>query len=258
MKIKTLHLTSIIIFLLFSLPNFVGGVTDAELEALEQQLEQQETEEIKRIETEKKAKEEAKRKKEAENKVKQEFKRKEVAEKKRQAELARKLREEKKRKLEEENRIRREEKKKQELELKEKYESHLLKAQAYVEDEKYNLAIEEYELLLKSFPEDKKVVDGIEKVKKLQAVCTAVVGKWIVQPNGRTWILNEDNTSYGAWLIFHANGYWECLSAKTREIRTTWPDCAVCATEYLILSDDGNTLLPSRQSGSTAKRVIDN
>ena len=168
------------------------------------------------------------------------------AEKKRLAELERKqLEEEVKRKAEEGKRTK-----------EEKYNKHNKLAEAYMAEDKFNLAIKEYELLLESFPEDVQTVEKLKEAQGLENVCHEIVGTWIVQPNGRTWVINEDKTAYGTWLIFNAHGFWECLSARKREFRTSWPDCVVCGTEYLILSDDGNTLTPSRNSGSTGRRVI--
>jgi len=234
------------------------AVTDAELDALEKQIEQQEAEENQKAEVEAKRKAEEKRKAEVEAKKQEEAeakrytvekaKRKAVAEaeKKRLAELERKqLEEDVKRKAEEEKRTK-----------EEKYNKHNKLAEAYMAEDKFNLAIKEYELLLESFPEDVQTVEKLKEAQGLENVCHEIVGTWIVQPNGRTWIINEDKTAYGTWLIFNAHGFWECLSARKREFRTSWPDCVVCGTEYLILSDDGNTLMPSRNSGSTGRRVI--
>ncbi len=234
----------------------VHAVTDAELEALEKKIEQQETEDKQKIETEKK------KKKEAEAKSKEEQKRKV------EAETQRKSEEKEKRKAEaeaerkaEEARLAEIEQQRQEVEEKkrikeEKYIKHKYLAETYMEEDKFNLAIKEYELLLEFFPDDTQSIDGLKEAQTLQHACNAIVGTWIVEPAGRKWVLNKDKTANGTWLIFHADGFWECLNAREREFRTSWPECTVCGTEYLILSDDGNTLMPSRNSGSTGRRVV--
>jgi len=258
MNFNTKHILFICFLLsVFSL-TYVAAVTDAELEALEKQIEQQEVEEKQKAEANAKRRAEAalkskieqKRKAEAEaiRKADEEAKRKAAteAEKNRLAEInRRKIEDDVKRKEKEQQRIK-----------EEKYNKHNKLAEAYMAEDKFKLAIKEYELLLEFFPEDAQTVEKLKEAQGLKNVCHEIVGEWIVQPNGRTWVINEDNTAYGSWLIFNAHGFWECLSAREREFRTTWPDCVVCGTEYLILSDDGDTLMPSRNSGSTGRRVI--
>lgn len=96
----------------------VHAVTDADLEALEKQIEQQEVDEKKKAEEEIKRKFEAKRKAEAEAKRKIEAEAKKIAEEKKKLEAEKKRLAEEKAKREEETRLAEEElKRKQELEL---------------------------------------------------------------------------------------------------------------------------------------------
>jgi hypothetical protein len=107
------------------------------------------------------------------------------------------------------------------------------------------------------FPGDKTALAGKTEIQKLidKETCLKIVGKWFVNPNGRTWTVYEDNTVYGTWLIFNSTGNWKCLSANERTFHFTWPQCPVCAPETLILSDDGNTLISTQNQGSTGKRM---
>jgi hypothetical protein len=251
MKSITTHSLIVCLILMVSYLPPVSAVTDAELEALEKQIEQQEAEEKYKLEAEAIRKAELKRKSEEEAK-----KKKEQGESKSKAVEAAEI----KRLNELENKqieaaaIRKAEVKKRTRE--ENYNKQIKIAAAYLEEDKFNLAIKEYELLLESFPGDAQAIEGLEEANNLQNACNEIVGTWAMQPAGRTWVLHENNTAYGSWLIFHADGLWECLSAREREFRTSWPDCAVCGTEYLILSDDGNTLMRSRNSGSTGRRIV--
>jgi len=252
MKSKTIH--SLIVCLILTVGYFSPAlaVTDAELEALEKQIEQQEMEVKKQTKSEEKKKAEAEAKRKAEHKRKVETE----MEKKRSAELEQKKKEEAERKRLAEEMKRKEEEERLRAE-KEKYDSHIKKAEAYMDDEKYNQAIEEYEQLLKSFPDDIRVLDGISDAQKYLNACNGIVGTWRIAPNYITWEVSEGNTVFGTWLIFNARGVWECLSASKREFVFSWPDCIVCATEYFILSDDNNTLQPTRGTGSIGTRAVD-
>ena len=72
--------------------------------------------------------------------------------------------------------------------------------------------------------------------------------------NGIKWVIKDDNTVFGTWLIFQASGQWECLGARTREFVMRWPGCVLCITEFFILSADGNTLQPTRGTLSVGTR----
>ena len=126
MKSKTTHSLIVCLILTVGYLTSVTAVTDAELEALEKQIEQQEVEEKQKVEAEAKRKAEQNQKAEAEakRKVDEELKRKIEVEAKKLAEEKRKLEAEKKRLAEEEAKRKKEEriaeierKRKQELVL---------------------------------------------------------------------------------------------------------------------------------------------
>ena len=245
--------------------NHVEAVTDAELEALEKQIEQQEAEEKKQAETAEK------KKAEAEAKLKVEQKRK-AEEEKRLAELEKQRQAEEQKKLEEQKRFEEEKRKVEEARLtelerqrtkeeerlraeKEKYDSHIKKADAYMDEEKYNQAIEEYEQLLKFFPDDISVNEGIKNAHKLLNSCKEIVGSWQLS-HGPTWVINDDNTADGAWLIFNTKGLWECLSAREREFVVSWIGYDSW-TLHFKLSEDTNTLNPTRANKTISGIRID-
>jgi len=231
----------------------VHAVTDAELEALEKQLEQLESEENK---TEAEAKQKAEKKRKAE--VEAEKRRVVESEKKRleeekKNENARLVELERKR-LEEEMKRKAEEQKQQK---EEKYNKHIKLAEAYMIEDKFDMAIREYQAILNSSPDDNKALEGINQAQKYLIACDDIIGTWYIEPHGITWKIFDGNTVFGAWLIFSANGQWECVNAREREVFISWPECGVCVDEYFLLSGDNNTLKPSRNTGSLGKRIID-
>jgi tetratricopeptide (TPR) repeat protein len=224
------------------------AVTDAELEALEQQIQQQEAaqqdEEKKIIEIEAKRKAESEANKirliELEKRKNQEILEQNKLEENHVRELEeQRLLEEERRRKETEERL------KADLEKKAQHDNHINKAQVYMENENYDQAIEEYELLLKSFPDDAIATNGIINAQELLNSCNEIVGKWQLS-HGPSWVVNDDHTADGAWLIFSANGVWECLSARKREFIVSWPDFGW--VDYFELSKDANTLKPMRST----------
>jgi len=231
----------------------VLAVTDAELDALEKQLEQQERQEKQHLEN---AQDEKKKKDEAEENRQEEIE----ADKKWRIELDKQSKQEKLKhqRLEEEqtkerealrlikeeqSRREREEKIKAELEKKAQYDNHINKAVIYMENENYEDAITEYKLLLISFPNDDIATEGINNAKALLSSCNEIAGRWQIS-HGPVWTVYEDKTANGAWLIFTAKGEWECLSAKNREFSVSWPDYGWI--DYFKLSEDANRLTPIR------------
>jgi serine/threonine protein kinase len=157
-----------------------------------------------------------------------------------------------KRKEEEEERIR------VEKEKKDKYDKHIQLAESYMAEDKFDKAIQEYQIILNSFSGDARALNGIKDAKKYLNTCNEIVGSWYVEPHGISWELREDNSAFGVWLIFSADGNWECLSARERKFVVSWPGCAVCVTETFILTDDGDMLKPIPSTSSTlGKRVVE-
>ena len=226
--------------------------TDEELKTLERQIEQQEAEQAK---AKRKAEDETKRKtaEEVKHKAEEESERIELEKQRAVKEEARKQAEEtegtEKRKKEEGLRA--------ENEKKEKYDSHIQKAEAYMNEDKYNQAIEEYEQLLKSFPDDVSANEGIRNAQKFLNSCKEIIGSWRLS-HGPTWVINNDNTADGTWLIFRTKGVWKCLSAREREFVVSWPDYGWI--DYFKLSEDANTLKPIRDTEIkkiSGSRIVD-
>jgi len=132
-----------------------------------------------------------------------------------------------------------------ESEKREKHDNHIKKAATYMEEEKYNQAIGEYEQLLNSSPDDIRANEGIRNAQKLLNSCKEIVGNWQLS-HGPSWVVYNDNTVDGAWLIFSTKGIWKCLSAREREFVVSWPDHGW--VDYFKLSEDANTLQPIRDT----------
>lgn len=237
---------SLILTLAYLVP--VLAVTDVELEALEKQIEQQEIEEKNKIEIERRRNAEAIEREKRLIKL-EEIQKQEKSKQKLLKEKKAKEREKQRHLDEERSRKEDEEKIRTEIEQKAKYDSHINKAEVYLENENYEKAIAEYELLLKSFPDDVVANEGIKNAQNLLNSCNEIVGKWQLS-HGPVWIVNDDKTADGAWLIFSAKGEWKCLSAKSREFVVSWPDFGWI--DYFELSKDANTLKPIR---STKKNI---
>jgi tetratricopeptide (TPR) repeat protein len=256
MKSKTPLILFSILLLTVGYMTSVTAVTDAELEALEKQIEQQEEEEKQKVETEKKRVEtEAKYIDEQKRKAKAEAKRKTELEEKRKAEVEAKKKSEEARFAETEQQRKEAEEKKREKE--ESYNEHIKLAEAYMTGDKFDMAIKEYQVILESFPDDDKALEGLNKAMKYLNACDDIVGKWFVEPAGITWIVYDDNTIFGTWLIFSSSGLWECVNGRDREFFISWPDCGVCEADYFFLSEDNNTLKTSRNNNAHGTRITD-
>ena len=230
----------------------VHAVTDAELEALEKQLEQQEedaqrkAEEVHKTEMEKQRQLDLEKKKKAEEKNRMELE-------------VEKIRELEKQKIfeEEQKRLEVEQKLKAEKEKQDQFNKHIRLAQSYMSNDDFEKAISEYEKALIIIPDEESAIMGINEAKKFLNACNDIVGKWFIDPNGITWHVHEDKTVFGTWLIFSSNGFWECVDARKREVVVSWPDCGVCLTEYLYLSPDGTTMKSSRGTVTTGRKIDD-
>ena len=210
----------------------VTAVTDAELEALEKQIEQLEVEEKEQAEAEAKRKVEQKRKAEAE------AKRKAEVEAKKQAEEKRKQEAEEKRLAEEETKRKEEEvKKRAEEEKKEKYKLLIAEAGQAISNKDKELAISKYNEALTLTPGDPVANSGIKEAEKLKhKVCYEVLGVWHWKGEGGLgeMTLNEDGIAIGPFY----NGTWECSDPKNRKIDIIFPGANHIAT----LSEDGKCL----------------
>jgi hypothetical protein len=213
------------LLLFFTLIDSRADTTDEELEALDRQIQRLETEQAA---AERQAAVDAEVKRREEDRIRAETEARNVAE------LERKKREEEIAKAEREK-----------LDM---YNRHFELAGNYLNEDKFDLAISEYQKLLAAFPDDPQTLDGIRTAQKFLNACTEFVGRWFVEPNGIRWEARQDGTIHGKWLVFSSDGFWECASARDREFVTSWPDCPVCNTDYFILSDDSKTLTGIRNS----------
>ena len=237
MNLKSRNVLITCCFFLASISEYILAVTDAEIEALEKQVEQQE------IESKRKAEEEVKRKAEARRKAEAE---------------ARRLAEEKKRKAEEENRalelekIRLEEARQAELdrqkqeeeaqqkaeeEKKQKYAQLIDEAEQAIADKDKNLAINKYNEALTLFPNDQVSISGIIKAEKLKdKICYDVLGWW---KNDYVytieWKLNEDGTT--STNLAHPPT-WDCINPGKRQIRLSWGEYSIIR----VLTENGDCL----------------
>ena len=221
----------------------VYAVTDAELEALEKQIEQQEAEEIKQTEAAEKKKVEA----EAKLKANAE------AERKRLAELE-------KQRLVKEKRLTEESKKREEEEKKNKYTTLITGAEQAVTNKDKELAISKYNEALTLFPGDSVANSGIKEAEKLMdKECYEILGDWNVD-----WALSknikvtfdEDNTGL-LHPVPHLSVNWSCIDSSARKFHviiqsTIYPNKQ--PNEWKIaLSPNGNSLFGTAESGQPVK-----
>lgn len=240
MKSKTSLLFSTLIFMVGYLVS-VFAVTNAELEALEKQLERQEAEEKKQIEVEEKKKAEQKRKAEVEARKQEEAeaKRNAIKETKRKAAA-----EAEKRQLTELERQRQGEevKKRAEEEMKGKYNLLIAEAKQAMNDKDKELAISKYNEALRLVPDDPVANSGIKEASKLKhKVCYEVLGAW--QYPQAVMDIKEDGTFAATGI---ADSTWKCTDPKNRTIELKIP----LATMTAILSDDGQCLSTSTWASS--------
>jgi len=227
----------------------VNAVTDAELEALEKQIEQMEAEEKEQAEAEekKKAEDEAKRIADQKRKANAE------AERKRLSELEKQRREE-------EERLAEESKKREKMEKKEKYTRLIAEAEQAVTNKDKELAISKYSEALTLSPGDSVANSGIKEAKKLMdKECYEILGDWNVD-----WALSknikvtfdEDNTGL-LHPVPHLSVNWSCIDSSARKFHviiqsTIYPNKQ--PNEWKIaLSPNGNSLFGTAESGQPVK-----
>ena len=190
----------------------VHAVTDAELEALEKQIEQQELEEKKqKAETDAKRRAEQKQKAEAAAKRKTELKRKAnaEAEKTRAAELE-------KQRIEEEKRLTEETKKREEEEKKKKYTMLITEAEQATSNKDKEVAISKYNEALALYPDDAEAELGIKTAEKLMDKgCYNILGEWVDFGN-RMFVKSDGTVEMKNVLLGEITAKWKCLDSETQ------------------------------------------
>ncbi len=212
----------------------VHAVTDAELEALEKQIEQLEAEEKRQAEAEKqkKAEAEAKRKSEQKRKANAEAERKRLAEQEKQ-------------RIAEEERLAKESKIRKDEEKKKKYTMLITEAEQAFNDKDKTLAIKKYNEALALFPADLVATRGLVDAEGLKhKLCYEVLGKWIWDKTlGKDYIVLHDGGSLDYQTAIKGSGSWECTSPETRTIKLR-VSAAGFSNEWLsTYSADGSCLL---------------
>jgi biopolymer transport protein ExbD len=223
----------------------VKAVTNAEIEALEKQLEQQESEEKKHLQE---LQAEDERKREVENqRIKNSKKEKRLAEKEKQQQEE-KRREEASRFAEQEQ-LRKQ--KQEQEEEKKKYVLYIAEAEQALVAKDKELAIKKYNEAVKLYPGDIVATLGIETAKKLKhKLCYEVLGKWNwSKAVGREYIVLHDNGVLEYQAHMKGSGHWECISPETRTIKINL-SMAGFSNEWLsTYSEDGKCLLGPKAWG---------
>jgi tetratricopeptide (TPR) repeat protein len=229
--------------------NPVKAVTDAEIEALEKQIEQQETEEkkqveaekIKNIEAEAKRKEEIKRKVEADAKRKseKEEKRKAEDEVEKKAEEARLAEIERQRQDDEAKKKAEEEAQKREEAKREQFSQHMKNADSTMNNKDYTESLKLYTQALEIFPSNTEALTGKTSAQKFYNICSALVGEWDYAFVDNTMIATADGKVRFIALIPN-HGRWECTDPLQRIFTLYWEVGGWVDT--LTMSADGNTL----------------
>ncbi len=234
MKFKLKHILFICFFLSVSSLTDVAAVTDAELEALEKQIEQQEAEDKQRTDAEAKAKEAARTKKKAEAKARIDAEAKRKAEEVEQVKLE-------KQKQEAEAKA----KEKADKEEKSKYNALIAEAEQAFNDKDKTQAIKKYNEALVLFPGDVVATRGLVNAESLKhKLCYDVLGEWIWDKAiGKDVIFLHDGGSLDYQTSIKGSGNWECTSPETRTIKIRL-SAAGFSNEWLsTYSADGSCLL---------------
>ncbi len=234
MIFKLKHVLFICFLLSISSLIDVAAVTDAELEALEKQIEQQEAEDKQRTDAEAKAKEAARIKKQAEARARIDAEAKRKAEEVEQVKLE-------KQKQEAEAKA----KETAEEDKKSKYKSLIAEAEQAFNDKDKAQAIKKYNEALALFPGDVVATRGLVNTENLKhKLCYDVLGKWIWDKAfGKDYIILYDGGSLDYQTSIKGSGNWECTSPETRTIKLR-VSAAGFSNEWLsTYSEDGSCLL---------------
>lgn len=205
--------------------------TDQELQDLEHQIEQQETEQA---QAKKRAAEEAQRKTEEARRQAEEDERRRAADEgaRRQADEAARAQAEAEARRAEASRLQLERQKR------ETFDRHMAEADAAVNKGDFALAARSYALALEVFPDSAAAGAGFARAREFEAVCTAIVGEWD-WVWGSTAVVNADGTVQGIALIPNS-GTWECTDPAQRKFTLRWKLGGWVDT--VTLSADGNTV----------------
>jgi tetratricopeptide (TPR) repeat protein len=240
---KSIFIQCLIISLLFTVGYLtpVSAVTDAELEALEKQIEQQEVEAKRKTETEKrnKAAAEIKRKADQKRKLETEAIRKNEEELKLIAEEKAKLEAEKARLVEiERQRQEDAEKKKAEEAKRAQFTLFMTNADSALNNKKYTEALQNYTQALEIYPNDSVAQEGQSSAQELKYACTALVGEWDWSFDIKVTINADGNMTSRALIPNH--GTWECTDPLNGKFTLHW--VVGGWVENISMSADGNTL----------------
>jgi len=233
MKSKTAYRLLVCLIITIGHVSIIHAVTDAELEALEKQLEQLESEESKLVD------DEAKKKAEAEAKRRVEQKRKKEGEAKKQADEEERKAEDERLREEQEARARAEaEKKKKEEEKRAQFSQYMKNGNLAMDNKQYAEALSEFTQALVIFPNDSAALSGESRAREYQDNCAALVGEW-EWAFGITVIVSADSNLQAIALISN-HGTWECTDPSQRKFTLRW--VVGGWVDNVTLSADGNTV----------------
>jgi hypothetical protein len=231
MKSKTVHYLIISLILMVAHLSSVTAVTDAELEALEKQIEQLESKEKKQLEAAEKKKAVAAAKR------KEEIKRKAEAEAKRKAEELR-LTELERQRQEKEAKERADEEKKQ------KYDALIAYAQQAFANKDKTQAIARYNEALALLPDDVTALSGIQQAQKLMdPFCYQLIGTWKEHTSKDITKFYENGiVSFKSTIVAYEHT-WECHPDR-REISMNYlnNDNPEYITSFKLLDDNKKLL----------------
>jgi hypothetical protein len=205
----------------------VQAVSDAELEALEKQIEQLESDEKKQAEAAEKRKIEAAAKRKAEA----------DAEKKRLIEFEQKRIREEKRKKEEARLAELEQQRQEEETKKEKYNLLIAEAEQAVSNKDKELAINKYNEALTLYPGDTAANTGMKEAEKLMdKMCYEILGDWTVFGG------NMNIKTDGTMTMDNHEGTWKCLDPEAHTYFINVPYYSLAPSWEAVLKEGGRCL----------------
>jgi len=210
MKLNMVHSLIACSIILVGYLTPVHAVTDAELEALEKQIEQQEAEDKQRIDAKAKADEAARIKREAEAKARAEAEAKKRAEEVKQEELERYKQAAEARAKEKEGE-----------EKKSRYNTLIAEAEQAFNEKDKTQAIKKYNEALVLLPDDIVATRGLIKAESLKhKLCYDILGTWIWDKALGNEIINlNDDGTIDYQTAMKGSGSWECTNPESRTIK---------------------------------------